>query len=322
MPLQKENRPLAFLYSGPTLLATMAGLVYILGKASPPATTDVSKTTTESNVTVSQQINSLEKPAAQLPTIPATKPSIAARSYIIIDSKTKYPLAAKDPDKPVAIASTTKVMTALVAIETLEADKVVTITPNAATINGSEIQLLTGEKVTVKNLLYALLISSANDAAYALADAGGGKEAFVAKMNKKAETLGLKNTHYNDPAGLDDTGHSTPRDLALLTNYALSNPTFRTIVATPLHTIWSADEKYKHDLKNSNRLIVPDDPLFYSQAIGVKTGFTYEAGHCLIAAAETASVQRYVAVVLHTNSDANEASAREAKKLLQWANPN
>jgi serine-type D-Ala-D-Ala carboxypeptidase (penicillin-binding protein 5/6) len=262
---------------------------------------------------------SLAAPDITLPVKQSSPPAIAARSYIVIDGKTKYPFAAKNADQPVPIASTTKVMTSMVVLEILKLDQVVTVSRQAATIEGSEIQLMTGEKMTVENLLYALLLNSGNDAAYALAEANGTVEDFVEKMNAKAHLLGLRNTQYKDPAGLDTLSQSTPRDLAILTSYALENPVFRKIINTPKYTVWSADNRFKHDLTNSNRLVVPEEPLYLSPAIGGKTGFTFEAGHCLVTAAKAGDGSYYVAVVLHTFEDTKEASAREVRRLLSWA---
>lgn len=257
--------------------------------------------------------------ADKLPSI-TSKPIIAARSYIVIDSETKYPLALKNPDDPVPIASTTKIMTATVALETLPLDQVVTISSKAATTEGSQLFLRTGEQMTVKNLIYALLLNSANDAAVALAEAGGSYDAFVAAMNDKARLLGLKHTNYRDPAGLDDEGHSTPRDLAILMEYALRNPLFKQIAGTYKHTITSYGHPYsEYELTNSNRLVKDDDPFYYPNAVAGKTGFTYAAGHCLVSVAEHPNGKRYIAVVLSTYEDSKPASARESRKLLEWA---
>ncbi len=245
-------------------------------------------------------------------------PFINARSYILIDSDTKYPFVIKDADKPVPIASTTKIMTAIVALETLPLDRVVTISSNASTIEGSEIFLMRGETMTVESLLYALLINSANDAAIALAEVEGTTDDFVLKMNAKAQLLGLQNTSYRDPAGLNDDGHSTPRDLANLMSYALRFPKFKEIIKVPKHTIRSADGRYEHPLENSNRLIKQDDPLYFANALGGKTGFTYAAGHCLVSVAQTEDTQ-YISVVLSTYEDTKVASAYESRKLLNWA---
>ncbi len=308
------------------ILITLVFFVVIVGNMITKASSTREADASSLPATVALQPSSIEKfkalpePSPSLPPKPTTKPAIYAKSFIVIDGKTKYPLAAKDADTPVPIASTTKIMTALVALDTLELDEVGTVPREAAQIEGSEIHLLTGEKMTVENLLYATLVSSANDAANALARMHGTSEEFIAKMNAKAETLGLRNTHYYSVEGLDDRGHSTPRDLALLTSYALENPLFRKIVSTPQYTITSADGRYQHPLVSSDRLIRPEEALYYPAAIGVKTGFTYEAGHCLVAAADYGS-SRHIAVVLNTTESTNDASAREARKLLVWAAP-
>lgn len=268
---------------------------------------------------IANLLDQLAPPNITIPQPNRTVPAVYAKSYILIDGETKYALASKQPDTPVPIASTTKIMTALVTLETQPLTKVVTVSAKAATTPGSESYLMTGEKITIENLLYALLLNSGNDAAQALAEVEGSSEAFVAKMNAKAQLLGLKNTAYKDPAGLDDTGRSTPRDLAILTHYALSNDTFRSIIKTSKMSITSADNRYIHELKNSNRLINPEEPLFHPSSMGGKTGFTYEAGHCLVSAATAPNGKQYIAVVLHTSEDTKEASAREVRKLLVWA---
>ncbi len=302
-------------------IAIAIAVVVILGLGNTLThSSSPSKMPTPSLFSLSQEERqTLITPEIALPAKQSTPPSIAARSYIVIEGKTKYPLAAKNADQPVPIASTTKIMTTIVILETLKLDQVVTVSRQAATVEGSEVQLMTGETMTVENLLYALLLNSGNDAAYALAETNGSIDTFVGKMNAKAVLLGLNNTKYQDPAGLNDAGRSTPRDLAILTSYALNNPLFRKIISTPKYTIWSADNRYKHDLINSNRLVVPEEPLYLSLALGGKTGFTFEAGHCLVTAAKASDGSYYVAVVLHTVEDTKEASAREVRRLLSWA---
>lgn len=244
---------------------------------------------------------------------------IAAKNYILIDAETAYPLVQKDPYIAVPIASTTKIMSAIVALENYNLNDIVEISSNAARQIGSEIMLRTGEKLSVESLLYALLIQSGNDAAMALAEhfPQRGLEGFVAEMNRKAQYLQLKGTEFKDPAGLDDAGRSTAFDLAVLTSYAFKNPTFRKIVKIPEFTITSVDGKFAHQLENSNRLVKGDEPLYYPYALGVKTGFTPEAGHCLVAVAEKDN-RRLVSVILNTYENTVEASAKESRKLLEW----
>jgi len=245
-----------------------------------------------------------------------TKPNILAKNYILVDSNSLYVLAEKDSNIQVPIASTTKIMTAIIVLENYKLSDVITMSQNAATQIGSDVYLRTNEKITVENLLYALLVNSGNDAAMALAE-NIGLNNFINKMNEKAAYLGMNDTKYKDPAGLDDSGHSTAKDLAIITAYAINNETFKKIISTADITITSVDGKTSHKLENSNRLIKVDEPLFYNDSIGGKTGFTPDAGHCLVAAAKKDN-HIIISVILNTLASTNDASARESKKLLEW----
>ena len=250
------------------------------------------------------------------------KINIPAKSVVLIDADTKYPLYLKNERARVPIASLSKIMTALIALENYQLDDTVTITRQDINGTGSKIHLLNGEKISVHSLLYGLLIASGNDSAYALAslipNSGDSRyHLFVEKMNKKATILGLKDTKFNDPAGLDDKGLSTAYDLAILTAYALQNPNFADIVMTVQKDITSINGKIVHKLKNSNRLIIPDESFYYQQAIGIKTGYTEGAGHCLIAAAKNNN-HLLLSVILNTNYPSKSESARLSKELLQW----
>lgn len=244
------------------------------------------------------------------------KPTIYAKNYILIDMESAYPLYVKNADIQVPIASTTKIMTAIIVLENYNLDDIITISQSAATQIGSDIYLRTNEKMTIENLLYALLVRSGNDAAMALAEKIGLDE-FVKKMNEKAQYLGLNNTHFKDPAGLDDSGHSTAKDLAILAAYALRNKQFKKYIKTAEITITSTDGQITHKLESSNRLIKPDESLFYSEGIGIKTGFTPDAGHCLVAAAQRNN-HTLISIILYTYENTKQASAKESKKLLQW----
>lgn len=244
---------------------------------------------------------------------------VNARTAILVDGQSFQRLYLKNEKEKVPIASTTKIMTALVVLEDFpERQKdVVTITYDMVNIEGSDVQLRVGEKMTVENLLKGLLIVSGNDAAYSLASFLGGKDEFVQKMNQKAAVLGLKNTFYKDPAGLNDEGYSTAEDLAVLVAYALRNKNFAEIVKTSVTAITSADGRILHELKSSNRMLRSEEQYFYPNAIGVKTGFTNEAGHVLVSAAQKDGHQ-ILSVVLNTDENTLVASAKESKKLLEW----
>lgn len=247
------------------------------------------------------------------------KPDILAKNYILVDADSSTILLKKDAYTSVPIASTTKIMTALVALENYSLDDVVTISETAAFQIGADAYLLVGEQITVRELLHCLLIKSGNDSAYALAEhmnknGEKGTSSFVNSMNKKAEDLGMMNTRYKDPAGLDVTGYSTAFDLYLVTKEALKNPTFKSIVAKKQYTAVSVDQKITHALNNSNRLVNEYD---YPGAIGVKTGYMPEAGHCLVSAVYR-NGHTLIGVILNTLYDTAPASADESKKMMDW----
>lgn len=246
---------------------------------------------------------------------PKLKPSILAHNYILLDQKSNEFLLALNEHQQVPIASTTKIMTASIALENYKLDDIITVTVAAANQIGSDSHLVDGEKMTVLGLLNCLLIPSGNDAAYALAEHfNGGVDAFVAAMNAKAAKLNMADSHYLDPAGLNASGYSSAYDLSIITRYALKNSIFAHIVSTTEITVNDTSGKRHHDLKNSNHLITD---MAYLGIIGVKTGYIPEAGHCLVTAAERGNT-RLLAIVLNTNYDTITASALEARKLLDF----
>lgn len=180
-------------------------------------------------------------------------------------------------------ASLTKVMTALLILDDYRPDEVVTVSKAAAAEIGSRIGLRAGDKLTVADLLAATLIRSANDACHALADWHSGSEAaFALKMNERAKLLGMRDSHFVNACGLDKPGHiSTARDLAVLAETALQNPTFTRISNKGRMVVRSVDRKRTFDLRSTNHLIGK-----YDGVMGMKTGFTNRAGPCLIAVAE------------------------------------
>ncbi len=273
---------------------------------------------------VSGETSELSSPTLSPAIIPIKKtnipdPHIAAKAVYLMDAASFYSMYAKEENQKVPIASTTKMATALVVLEnhSNKLQDVVTITSKMISVEGSDIQLLPGEKITVENLLNGLLIMSGNDTAYALADYFGGKEAFVGEMNAKVKNIGALDTEYKDPAGLNDEGFSSAKDLALIGAYALRNNKFSEIVKTSEKTISSVDGRITHDLKNSNRMLRQEEPYFYPYTMGIKTGFTNEAGHVLVSCAEKDG-HKILAVVLNTNENTLTASAKESKKLLDW----
>jgi serine-type D-Ala-D-Ala carboxypeptidase (penicillin-binding protein 5/6) len=216
-------------------------------------------------------------------------PSVTARAAYLFDADTGLILYAKDADEQLPQASCTKIMTALIALERLPLDHVITIGADAHALvrpDSSFMGLGTGEKLTLEELLYGLILPSGNDAAVAIADGvAGSVPAFVALMNQRAQQLGLTHTHFENPHGLDATGHYTSaHDLAVLAAVALRNPAFRKIVSTRVHNIPATSEHKAYQLASGNDLLGGAlSP--YPGAIGVKPGYTGPAGFCMAFAA-------------------------------------
>lgn len=242
----------------------------------------------------------------------AEPPQIEAKAAILIDGASGRVLYSKNPHLPLPQASTTKITTAILALEKGNLSDRVRISKRAAETPESSIWLEEGEELTLEQLLYALMLQSANDAAAAIAEhIGGTQENFVAMMNQRARELGARNTHYANPHGLDDPNHySTAYDLAVLARYALTLPDFRRIVATPKMTIPWAGHPWERVLYNRNRLLVGPDA--YPGATGVKTGYTRRAGSCLVGSAKRGDME-LIAVVLNSPS-----MYREVKSLLDY----
>ncbi len=210
-------------------------------------------------------------------------PEISAKSAILIDADSGTVIGAKNPDSKMSMASTTKIMTALVAIENADITKTVSVSPCAVGVEGSSVYLYEGERLTLEDLLYAMLLESANDAAAAIAiEVGGSIEDFAELMNKKATTMGLECTHFTNPHGLDNENHyTTARELAKIASEAMKNETFRRIVSTYKKTIPLNETEGVRLLINHNKLLKN-----YDGAVGIKTGYTKKSGRCLVSAAE------------------------------------
>jgi D-alanyl-D-alanine carboxypeptidase (penicillin-binding protein 5/6) len=230
------------------------------------------------------------------------EPIVSAPGAALADLDTGQLLWTKEPKAQRPIASVTKIMTAVLVLERADPEDVVTVSDRAAsggpTAGISNLGLLPGERVRVEDLLYALMLQSANDAALALAEhVSGSVEAFVKLMNRKAVRLGLRQTEFLSPGGLDDRGHSSPADLVRLTRAAYAEPGFERLSSTRFHEV-PAPEGRPRVVQNRNVLL-----WLYPGSIGVKTGFTSAAGFCVVAAAERDGV-RLVAVVLGSAGEA------------------
>ncbi|MEK7595601.1 MAG: hypothetical protein AAB443_03385 [Patescibacteria group bacterium] len=225
------------------------------------------------------------------------QPKTNALSAIAVSLNNNAILFAKDYKRKLPIASLTKMMTAVVALEHQNLKKEVIVSQKAANIGENVMGISEGETYTLEELLYGLFLHSGNDASYAIAgDVAETSEVFTSFMNFKAKELNLTDTHFSDPSGLDDNNQSTAYDLAKLTKYALQNPDFKRIVATVNYVILSS-EKHKYlPLSNQTNLLTT-----YPGVKGVKTGYTEKANMCLITYAEN-NGQEIIGVVLGSNS--------------------
>ena len=233
-----------------------------------------------------------------------------SRACVVIDRKSKYILYGKNENKKVKMASTTKIMTAILVIENINLDTTVEVSKKAANTGGSRLGLKTGDKITIKNLLYGLMLCSGNDAAVALAETvSGSVENFAVLMNKKANDLGLKNTNFETPHGLDSYNHyTTAYELAILSDYALNNSTFKQIVGTKYYTI--NINGYSKNLSNTNELLGNLDGVY-----GIKTGFTNGANRCLVTACKRNEMD-IICVVL--GADTKNFRTKDSVKLIKY----
>ena len=233
--------------------------------------------------------------------------SVSARAAIVYSPADNRIIYSKEPYLRLPMASTTKIMTALIAIENLQDDEMIVIPDEATGIEGSSIYLKTGESLSAQDLLYSLMLRSANDAAEALAYAVSSDiYEFSNLMNARAEELGLENTHFDNPHGLDSENHyTTAYDLAIISANALRNERFKQICSTL---------KYRFSTEGGERIVTNHNKLLnsYDGAIGIKTGYTKKCGRCLVSAAERNGLT-LICVTLNAPNDWTDH-----KKLLDY----
>lgn len=240
------------------------------------------------------------------------EPTLNSRRYVVFDRLSKTCIYGKNENTESAMASTTKIMTAIIVLENCKnLEDVVTIGAKAANTGGSRLGLKKDDKISVNDLLYGLLMRSGNDAAVALANyVSGSVESFADLMNNKATSLGLTHTHFVTPHGLDNPNHyTTPFELAYLTDYALQNSVFATIVKTRFATIKIND--VPRELKNTNELLLGNIDGVY----GVKTGFTGNAGRCLVTAVKRNNMDLIIVVL---GADTRKDRAKDTLKLIDY----
>ncbi len=244
--------------------------------------------------------------------------TIYSKGSVLIEKDSKRVLYEKNAHEKMAMASTTKIMTCIVAIESGKLDEIVTISGKAARAPKVKLNLKTGEKQKLGDLLYSLMLESHNDTAVAIAEhVGGSVEEFCAMMTEKAKAIGAENTCFETPNGLDGQAHySTPYDMALIAAYALDNPEFVKIINTPQIEIPTTqlEGSKKHVLINKNRFLSQ-----YEGAEGVKTGYTSKAGHCFVGAVKKEDME-LIGVALGAGWDSKGKSRKytDVIKLMNY----
>ncbi len=243
-------------------------------------------------------------------TVSTKLPELNSRSCVVLDRISGSILFGKNEKNQVKMASTTKIMTAIVVIENTTLDRTVEVSKKAAGTGGSRLGLKTGDKITIRDLLYGLMLCSGNDAAVCLAESmAGSVPEFANLMNTKAQELGLTNTHFESPHGLDSDGHyTTAYELALLSNYALKNADFLTLVGTKNYTVTINGSP--KNLSNTNELLGVLDGVY-----GIKTGFTNGANRCLVTACKRGNMD-IICVVL--GADTKNFRTKDSIKLIEY----
>jgi serine-type D-Ala-D-Ala carboxypeptidase (penicillin-binding protein 5/6) len=240
----------------------------------------------------------------------SSRPDIKAKAAILIDANSGIVLYEKNSHKSLPMASLTKIMTAILILESHELDEVVTIEESYLSTPGVKIWLQKGERIKIRDLLIGLLVRSGGDAALALADYHSGSvEAFVKSMNEKAAILNLQHTQFKNPIGLDQDAHyASAYDLAMLSKYAMRKPDFRWIVHLPEAEVFSVDGNISHSFKSTNKLLGS-----YLNILGVKTGTTDAAGESVINLARNQKGNEVIAIVLNSPN-----RFQENKSLIDW----
>jgi D-alanyl-D-alanine carboxypeptidase (penicillin-binding protein 5/6) len=266
------------------------------------------------NIIRAQEDEDVEFDFEEIPVLEQSEselPKISSPAAVAIDTINGRILYSKNAYSRRQMASTTKMMTAILAIEKGDLNDIVTVSKRAAYVGGSQAHLKVGEKIKLEYLLYALMLPSGNDAAIAIAEhIAGSVENFVAMMDEKALEIGAKNTKYGSPHGLDRNNYSTAYDLAIIARYCLTNPIFAEVVRTKSKVVPREGMENGKEYTNTNEMLHS-----YEGADGVKTGYTGPAGRCLVTSA-TRDGWQVISVVLGANSKYSRSN--DSRKILNY----
>lgn len=244
-----------------------------------------------------------------IPTFAGNDVSVSAGGAVLINANTKEVIFEKDSKKKMSMASTTKIMTSIIAIEQDNGQQMVKISDEVANVEGSSMGLKSGDLVDMNTLIYGMLLESGNDAATAVAlEIGGNLQDFAVLMNNKAKEIGMNDSNFVTPSGLDDPEHySTAYDMAILGAYAINNPRFAEISSTKSKVVSFGNPETKRTLYNHNKMLKT-----FEGSTGIKTGFTKKSGRCLVTSATRGDVT-LVVVVLNDGNDWDDT-----QKLLEY----
>ncbi len=296
------------------LLITIAWVLLLIGKDNKPMQANINQTQGDKIISTLPVIENAESNFLPIRNWAIIEPEISAKSAIILNfrnNRKDNTLYQKNTGRILPIASLTKLMTAIVVMENYDLEKIIEISENSILVDGTSGGLVVGEKLKIKDLLYIMLVQSSNDAAMSLAQDNPDMpyESFINLMNGKATELGLMNTSFKEPVGLDSFNQSTTSEIAVITEYVFQFPLLAEILKTSEATIYSIDKNIIHKITNTNQLLgkIP-------QLIGGKTGYTGEAGGCLMTISNIESTNYLITVVL--GSTQREI---DTEKLIDWA---
>jgi D-alanyl-D-alanine carboxypeptidase len=296
------------------LLITIAWVLLLIEKTNKPLQASINQTQGDKIISTLPVIEDAENNFLPIRNWAVTEPEISAKSAVILNFKNDRKDSAlyqKNTGRILPIASLTKLMTAIVVMENYDLEKIIEISENSILVDGTSGGLVVGEKLKIKDLLYIMLVQSSNDAAMSLAQDNPDMpyESFINLMNIKATELGLMNTNFKEPVGLDSFNQSTTSEIAVIAEYVFQFPLLAEILKTSEATIYSTDKNIIHKITNTNQLLgkIP-------QLIGGKTGYTGEAGGCLMTISNIESNNYLITVVL--GSTQREI---DTEKLIDWA---
>ena len=296
-----------FMFKNSKLFKIILLFIIVIYSFSPIILADDNEDTIEDTSTIKEQIaETIETSSTE-----TNLPNINSRAAVVIDRATNTILYGKKENEPRKMASTTKIMTCLLIVENCDLSETIEVSKKSAGTGGSRLGLKAGDKITINDLLYGLMLCSGNDTAVALAEfTGGSIEGFAEMMNNRAKELGLENTHFVTPHGLDSDDHyTTAYELAKLTNYALNNEIFAKIVGTKTYTV--TINGYPKTISNTNELLGNLNGVY-----GVKTGFTNGANRCLVTACKRNNLD-IICVVL--GADTKKFRTKDSIKLIEYS---